>query len=1294
MMKKELLQNGGLGFVPLLARKAFMAEFEDRSLGNDENPQDSSRQSPPQTGQELAPVADSSAAAITSDAEESAPALAFPVVALGASAGGLEAFTRILRNLPTNTGMAFLLIQHLAPQHASQLSELLSRVTSMPVSEVQEGTPVRPDQIFVIPPNKLMTISQGVLKLTARAENSGVPMPIDHFFRSLARDQKGGAIAVVLSGTDHDGALGLQAIREEGGIAIAQSEGSAKFAGMPQNAARAGTVDLILPPEEIAKELGRIGRLRSSYIPAHGEPDANHGSDDHHLSAILTQLRKSTGIDFRGYKLGTLRRRIARRMVLKQHTQLAEYAAYLASNGPELKALFEDILIGVTSFFRDADTFLSLEKQILPAMLKDRSADVPLRVWVPGCSTGEEVYSIAMCLIEAVSKFPSPLPIQVFGTDLSERALSVARTAVYQEHQLVYLSEDRRRQFFVPVPTGYQIEKSVRELCVFARQNVCVDPPYSRLDLISCRNLLIYLAAALQRNVIATFHYALQPGGYLLLGGSENLRGFPELFSIVDKQHKFFQRSVIQNASLAMIGRGFVKERSTVMPPLRINPNPRSSKVDFEKAAERIVLRDYSPSWVVADESFEIIHTSGDTGPFLQLPTGAPTFDLLRMARDNIRGELRKLLTTARNENLFSQLSVIREETSNQTRKIDLRVRRLSGEISGMPCFLVVFSYQAERPDERHGNEPTPSNFDDRTNHALQTEMLRDEVAFTSQRLQAIIDERDTANQELTSAYEEIQSSNEELQSINEELETAKEELQSGNEELSTLNDELQNRNQELSRLSDDLSNLMSSTTIPILLLDKELRIRRMTPVTQAVLGIRPADLGRPIGDIRMSLSGENLESLAQGVLATLAPCELDLQDREGRWRELRMRPYRTADNRIDGVVIVLVDIDQLRHAKFEATVALEFAESVIQAVPSPLLVLQGNLQIRLANRVFYEEYGLQPADVENHSFLELSRAQWDMPGLRDALTDVLRNRETNRKIECERDFAGKGKITLCVYLRPIQSDGEKLILVVLEDITERKDASRILVARQEELKSSVAAGTAALRETETALFRSHEELRELAASLLNAQESERRRISRELHDDLSQKVAKLQFDIETLEQKLPFSNPELARQSLLSVRDQTGTLANDLRRVAHGLHPSSLDHLGLRVALQSYIEEFSRSIAIPVQFNSSEIPREIPMEIAICLYRIVQEALRNVGKHAPNATVEIALSGSPQELHLSIRDDGEGFDMSALRSTKGLGFISMQERVRLIQGHFSLSTQPGAGVHISVDVPLDPGTV
>jgi two-component system, chemotaxis family, CheB/CheR fusion protein len=855
---------------------------------------------------------------VISNSDENIPPAnaAFPIVGIGASAGGLEAFTGLLQHLPIDTGMAFVFIQHLAPQHASMLPSLLSRTTAMPVKEVQQGMPVDPDHVYVIPPNTLMRLEGGVLKLEPRLEERGAPRPIDYFLHSLAADRKAAAIGVILSGADSDGALGLRAIRDEGGIAIIQSENSAKHPEMPRAALAGGVVDLILSPEEIGNALERIGRHPSLTGREPQSVAGKNHTNETQLGRIFALMRTATGVDFRGYKRGTIQRRIDRRMILQRHQDLETYRSVLESSRSELLALYEDILINVTGFFRDPETFLALEKKILPRLWHEREIGTPVRVWAPGCSTGEEAYSIAMCLVESIPASSPPSPIQIFGTDISERNISIARTAIYPENQVAKLSEERQARFFKRVENGCQIIKPIREMCVFARQNLLADPPFSRLDLISCRNVLIYLDADLQSKAVATFHFALRPGGYLILGHSESLQHFPDLFSRADNQHKFYIRMPDRaNVSMEMVRRGFANEQPRNLAPSPAFPKGRALDMELEKAAERLVLSEYGPAWVIVNENLEIIHSRGNTSPYLQLAPGRATFALLKMARECIRGELRKLLAKANSEDGLIQSAVFQERDGGEIRNIRLEVRRIAGSAGQGGGFLILFFAPTNNKESPSAPPPIARTSRKSRTDSAEAERLKQELLLTSQHMQSLIDERDSANQDLTSANEEIQSSNEELQSINEELETSKEELQSSNEELNTLNEELQNRNRELSRLGDDLTNLLSSTTIPILLLDNELHIRRVTVAAEQLFNIRSGDINLAIGDIRMLLNVSDLELLVRRVMETLNAEERELQDLEGHWHLLRIRPYRTADNRIEGSILTLIDIDQIRRA-------------------------------------------------------------------------------------------------------------------------------------------------------------------------------------------------------------------------------------------------------------------------------------------------------------------------------------------------------------------------------------------
>lgn len=1213
-----------------------------------------------------------------------------PIVAVGASAGGLEAFTGLLQHLPVDTGMAFVFIQHLAPQHASMLPALLSRTTAMPVMEIQHGMPVNPNHVYVIPPNTLMRLEEGVLKLEPRPEERGAPRPIDWFFHSLAADRKAAAIGVILSGADSDGALGLRAIRDEGGIAIVQSEISAKHPEMPRAALAAGVVDLILAPEEMGEALERIGRhpLLAEREPP-GVTVKNH-ADKTQLSRIFALLRAATGVDFRGYKRGTIQRRIHRRMILRRHQDLETYRSELESNRLELLALYEDILINVTSFFRDPETFRALGNKILPRLLHERKSGTQLRVWAPGCSTGEEAYSIAMCLVESMPSSSAAAPIQIFGTDISERSISIARTAIYPENQVVKLSPERQARFFKRVENGCRIVKPIREMCVFARQNLLADPPFSRLDLISCRNVLIYLDSDLQSKVIATFHFALRQEGCLMLGHSESLQHFPDLFSRIDNQHKFYiRKSDRAHVSMEMIRRGFANEQPGNLALAPAFRQERTLDMELEKAAERLVLSEYGPAWVIVNENFEIIHSRGNTSPYLQLAPGRATFALLKMAREGIRGELRKLLIKTKSEDGLAQSVVFQDRDGSEIRSIRIEVRRISGSAGPCSRFLVLFfTLSNDRNDPPAQSKSAQTRRESKTDLA-EAERLKQELRLTSQQMQALIDERDSANQDLTSANEEIQSSNEELQSINEELETSKEELQSSNEELNTLNEELQTRNRELSRLSDDLTNLLSSTTIPILMLDQELRIRRVTTAAEQLFNIQSGDIGRPIGDIRMRLNVDDLELLVHRVMKTLNAEELELQDLDGRWHLLRIRPYRTSDNRIEGSVLTLIDINQIRQTQMKADAARDFAESVIEAVQTPLLVLRSDLQIRTANRAFCESYKLKPAEIGTRFFYEITGGCWNLPQLRTALERLSESRKPVECFEIEQEFSGSGKRSLLIHARVVQPDGENQILIAVEDITAHKQAERILINEQMQLKRSLESGATALHESEAALLQSRNELRALTAQLLQTQAEERRRVSRELHDDLSQKLAKLQFDAERLEQQLPPDLKEIKKRLLIH-RDEVAMLSNDVRRIAYELHPSALDHLGLTVALRSYIREFTERERIPVRFIPRKVPNKISAEVTSAFFRIAQESLHNIAKHAGETSVSVTLVGGPNLLSLSIQDNGIGFDAYSVQNKGRLGLVGMQERARLVHGTFSLDTQPGRGTTITVQAPLN----
>ncbi len=838
-----------------------------------------------------------------------------PIVGVGASAGGLEAFTQLLAGLPADTGMAFVLVSHLSHQHKSMLTELLSRSTPMLVTQVMKPAKLEPNHVYVIPPNRDLVISDGYIKSKAIADPQRPHMAIDYFFRSLAANRGSRAIAVVLSGTGTDGTLGLAAIKAEGGVTFVQDEKSARYPDMPRSAGRGATAaDFVLPPEGISAELTRIARhpyVNEARIARVPEPS---GQREDEIGKIFTLVRGVTGIDFSHYKPATIKRRISRRMLLHRIESLAQYVKHLRANPEEVESLYHDLLINVTGFFRDPDTFDVLRKKILPKILKNRPPDAPVRVWTPGCATGEETYSIAISLLEALESLGSSPPLQIFGTDVSPVAIRKARDGVYPHNIAMDVSPQRLRRFFVKTADGYQISKGARDLCVFAPQNICKDPPFSRLDLISCRNVLIYLGPALQQRVLATFHYALKPAGFLLLGTSETAGASSELFDVADKKHKIYsKRQTAGQPHFEFVGRDLEIANRLAAKSI---PSQARAAADLTSETDRLILSKYTPAGVVINEALDIIQFRGQTSAFLEPAQGEASLSLPKMVRQGLLMDLRAAIHQARHTRHAVRKENLRVRLNGGIRQVSLEVVPLTTAKLPEDYYLVLFEQKAA-PDSP---PPVPAGRSRKGDARLkaaehETAALREELASTQADLHAIIEEQEAGNEELQSANEEVLSSNEELQSTNEELETAKEELQATNEELTTVNEEMQNRNAELSLLNNDLVNLIGSVDIGILMLGTDLRIRRFTPAAQRVMNLIPGDVGRPLSDIKSNLHHLSLEDMINEVIDTMNAKELEVQDHLGRWYSMRIRPYKTLDNKIDGAVVVLVDINDLKRA-------------------------------------------------------------------------------------------------------------------------------------------------------------------------------------------------------------------------------------------------------------------------------------------------------------------------------------------------------------------------------------------
>ncbi|PYV42789.1 MAG: hypothetical protein DMG09_01755, partial [Acidobacteria bacterium] len=812
----------------------------------------------------------------------------FPIVGVGASAGGLEAFTLLLRALPADTGMGFVIVQHLDPKHESMLTEILSAATTMPTMEVKDGMRVEADHVYVIPPNTNMALMHGRLNLMPRPEFVG-HLPIDYFLRSLADDLEGRAIGVILSGTASDGAQGLAAIKAGGGITFAQ----------------------ILSPQEIALELVKIGR--HPYVaPIHFKQTEEllSGPEDA-LSKVFVLLRDTHAVDFSDYKPSTIKRRITRRMVLHKIDRLDEYVKYLQRNPPEVDSLYQDMLITVTSFFREPQTFEALNQKVFPEVLKHRGPDSAIRVWVPGCATGEEPYSVAMAWLEFLDETASGTPLQIFATDISDRSIDRARGGTYPESIQADVSPERLRRFFVKVDGNYQVNKSIRDVCVFARHNVTKDPPFSKIDLISCRNVLIYMDPLLQKKVMPIFHYSLNQCGFLMLGHSETIGSFADLFSLFDRKNKIYAKKAISPGALVDFARrDHGADGMDFHKPVRKPGEPDWGRFDLHKETDRVVLGRYAPAGVAVNENLDILQFRGDTSPYFAPMPGVASLSLLKMIREDLLMEVRTAVHEAKKKDANARRTNLQVKHNGQTKTVNLEVIPISSPLIKERFFLVLFeeaTLSAAPPpgpvehDTAGPDKPGSGARSKRRNLEREIARLRQELEALQAYLRATTEEHEATNEELRAANEEILSSNEELQSTNEELETAKEELQSTNEELNTVNEELENRNAELNQLNNDLHNLLTGLNIPIVVLGQDLRIRRFTASAERVFNLIRSDVGRPITDIKPNIEATDLERATLDVMDSLDTVEREVQDRQGFWYSMRIRPYRTADNKIDG---------------------------------------------------------------------------------------------------------------------------------------------------------------------------------------------------------------------------------------------------------------------------------------------------------------------------------------------------------------------------------------------------------
>lgn len=956
----------------------------------------------------------------------------FPIVGIGASAGGLKAFEQFFANLPADSGAAFVLVPHLDPTHVSMLPDLLRKYTKMPVVQAENGMKILPNRVHVMAPNSEMIVTRATLLLKKPTEPRGLRLPIDTFLRSLAEDQKQKAVCIILSGNGSDGTLGLRAIKGNLGLAIAQEPSSAEYDSMPRSAIATGMVDYVLPPEKMAARL--VSYLRRVEPPHVSVAGGSSEKAPESLQRIFQLLRSRTSHDFSCYKTNTLCRRIERRMSVHEIESLADYVDYLERNPQEVVTLFKELLIGVTNFFRDPDAFAQLSSRLRSEVLADKPKDYAVRVWVPGCSSGEEVYSLAIILQECKDALKKTWKIQIFGTDIDADAIDTARAGLYPASIVTDIPAERLKRYFVAEGNAYRVKKEIREMAVFAIQDLLKDPPFTKLDLLSCRNLLIYLDGEVQKKLLPLFHYALKPDGMLFLGSSESINAFADLFSVVDKKWKIFRRRASSFAADAIVQFPTGVPRAETAKPAPRGQNPAGQTKNLAEVAQRLLVGQYAPPTVFVDSAGEIFYTHGRTGKYLELAPGQANLNVLEMAREGIRHELAAAIRKARLQRRNVTLEALQVKSNGGSVWLNMTVTPVRlGEGVG-ELFMVVF--EDVEPKQAKTGKTGKAVVSARA--ARRIAQLEQEIGQSQEHLQTTVEELETSNEELKSSNEELQSTNEELQSTNEELETSKEELQSLNEEMVTVNAELQGKIDELSHSNDDMKNLLDSTKIATIFLDSDLCIKRFTSEATKVINLIPGDVGRPIGHIVSNLERDSLAADARRVIDSLVPKERQVRTKDGCWYLNRIIPYRTLDNVIDGVVATFIDISEQKIV--EAAISdRNLAEGIVETVREPLMVLDQNLKVVAANSAFCSLFQVIADRAVGHGFFALEDGQWNIAPLRELLEKVLPQNSQINEFIVDHNFLKVGHKKLSLNARRVYREGvgTETILVTFRDVTD-----------------------------------------------------------------------------------------------------------------------------------------------------------------------------------------------------------------------------------------------------------------
>jgi chemotaxis methyl-accepting protein methylase/signal transduction histidine kinase len=1216
------------------------------------------------------------------------------VVGLGASAGGISALQQFLDAMPPDSGGAFVVVVHLDPTHTSSIAEILGRRTAMPVVQATEGQRVERDHVYVIPPNAIMTIEGNSLKLRPPSEPRGFRMPIDHFFASLGEDRRQRAIGIVLSGTGSDGTSGLRVIKSSGGLTLAQHPETADQAGMVQSAIDMGVVDHVVPIAEMPDRI--IPYARHAYTNQDEDPHRlEPGGEDKELTEVLAVLRTRTRLDFTSYRKGTIRRRMQRRMGIRQVETIPDYLVVLREDPVETQLLADDLLIGVTGFFREREAWEQLGELVIRPLVAAKRAMEPIRAWVPACATGEEAYSLAMLIFRHLEEVQKVCPVQIFATDIVHGALDLARTGSYPASIAAAVGASYLEQYFVQEGDRYRVLKRIRDAVVFAAQNVLSDPPYSQLDVVSCRNLFIYLEPERQQHLFARLHFALREGGCLFLGNSESIGRQTEHFAVLSRKWRIYRRvgnMPITPYSVSSRDPSYGGRRA---PAGSGDPLPDRTV----RRAEQAVLRRFSPACAIVDRQSEIRFLFGPTELFLTQPEGALTSNIFEWCKSALRTKLRSALHRFWERPGGGAETVLVRHTREPARTVRLTVEAIRDGRELKDTALVWF--------EEPSGVPQPDASLDSTDLAA-VQRIEDQLRETRHDLEATIEELQTANEEFKTVNEEALSLNEELQSTNEELETSKEELQSLNEELLTVNLQLQSKISELEQRHDDLDNLQRSTDLAAIFLDRQFRIKWFSPAMTSLLSLIPADVGRPLGDFAARFTDPDLVAESESVLKDLVPITREIQTHDGRWYLRRLLPYRTRTDRIDGVVITFTDVTALRVAELALKDRTEALETRVEQRTSLLQLMydvagEANQAPSVAEAVqaVIKLVCVHGGWEIGHAWLfdETSRLivpmdQWYIaPGedfadfVRDTMRTTLgpgeglirRTLATGEAIWVDDiprehfvrgDLAGAG-IRSSVTI-PILVKGRPLAVL---EFYSRQQKTR---PGQRFLSSMRNVGLHLGYVMERQQLEKH---------IADQSDRERRTVGQELHDTVGQSLAAMAMMTRDLLQDL---QADKQRHAVKAARVQDGieSTKDELRKVIRGMLPVELDGTGLLNALID-LSERSRIDGTTCRFVSDD-PGTIGLDdgfVGAQLYRIAQEAVRNALKHARASEVVIALRGNGR-IELEIADNGTG-DWKG--NTGGSGMRIMRYRADLIGGRIQVSIERGKGTRIACVVPRRP---